>query len=57
MPVTNYACRVRIHVSQHHCRACGKIFCAKCSAKEARVRWYEEPERVCDTCYLYTKGA
>lgn len=41
---------------RHHCRACGKVFCAKCSSKESRVRWYEEAERVCDTCFLHLKG-
>ncbi|XP_012942679.1 zinc finger FYVE domain-containing protein 1 [Aplysia californica] len=39
---------------KHHCRACGKGFCADCSSRRKPVPergWGEEPVRVCDKCY------
>ena len=38
---------------KHHCRACGNIFCNKCSSKQAIIPKYgiEKEVRVCDTCY------
>ena len=38
---------------KHHCRACGGIFCNKCSSKQAIIPKYgiEKEVRVCDTCY------
>ncbi|CAG5126834.1 unnamed protein product [Candidula unifasciata] len=39
---------------KHHCRACGKGFCADCSSKKRPVPergWGSEPVRVCDACY------
>lgn len=38
-------------VHQHHCRACGKIFCSKCSDKECHVKGSKKPVRVCTNCY------
>ena len=37
---------------KHHCRACGKIFCDRCSSKSRPVpsRGWDHPVRVCDTC-------
>lgn len=39
-------------VRRHHCRACGKIFCAKCSSEHRAIPWLEDPQpqRVCDSC-------
>ena len=40
-----------IKVRRHHCRRCGGIFCATCSAKSlAREGQTLEPMRACDTC-------
>ena len=37
---------------RHHCRACGKVVCAPCSANKAPLRYRQfESCRVCDTCY------
>ena len=37
---------------RHHCRGCGKVVCAQCSASKAPLRYRQfEPSRVCDTCY------
>jgi hypothetical protein len=40
-----------LKVRRHHCRRCGGIFCAACSAKSlAREGQVSEPLRACDTC-------
>lgn len=55
-------CRVPFTFTQrkHHCRHCGKIFCAQCSAKTCTVPkfGFEKEVRVCDVCYtaLHTAG-
>lgn len=38
---------------KHHCRACGNIFCDKCSSKSSTVPKFgiEKEVRVCDSCY------
>lgn len=36
---------------QHHCRHCGNIFCAECSARNALTPSSKKPVRVCDNCY------
>ena len=37
---------------RHHCRACGKVICAPCSASKAPLRYRQfESSRVCDVCY------
>ena len=38
---------------KHHCRACGGIYCDKCSSRTCRIpeSTYTGLERVCDTCY------
>ena len=37
---------------RHHCRACGKVICAPCSASKAPLRYRQfESSRVCDACY------
>jgi FYVE/RhoGEF/PH domain-containing protein 5/6 len=39
-------------VRRHHCRACGKVICALCSANRAPLEYRNhEPSRVCDLCY------
>ncbi|XP_064624793.1 hepatocyte growth factor-regulated tyrosine kinase substrate-like isoform X2 [Lineus longissimus] len=50
-----HRCRVAFGMVQrkHHCRNCGEIFCAKCSAKTSIIPKYgiEKEVRVCDGCY------
>ena len=38
---------------KHHCRACGKVICAKCSKNKKALTQlgYLEEQRVCDFCY------
>lgn len=38
---------------QHHCRACGQIFCGKCSSKYSTIPKFgiEKEVRVCEPCY------
>ncbi|XP_066833113.1 lateral signaling target protein 2 homolog isoform X3 [Anser cygnoides] len=38
---------------RHHCRSCGKIFCARCSPHTAALPHYGQPKpvRVCTHCY------
>ncbi|XP_074739649.1 lateral signaling target protein 2 homolog isoform X2 [Strix uralensis] len=38
---------------RHHCRSCGKIFCARCSPHTAVLPHYGQPKpvRVCTHCY------
>uniref|UniRef100_A0A8B9UMG1 FYVE-type domain-containing protein n=1 Tax=Anas zonorhyncha TaxID=75864 RepID=A0A8B9UMG1_9AVES len=38
---------------RHHCRSCGKIFCARCSPHTAALPHYGQlkPVRVCTHCY------
>lgn len=41
---------------QHHCRHCGNIFCAECSAKNALTPSSKKPVRVCETCFEELQG-
>ncbi|XP_075020001.1 lateral signaling target protein 2 homolog [Calonectris borealis] len=38
---------------RHHCRSCGKIFCARCSPHTAALPHYGQPKpvRICTHCY------
>ena len=51
-----YTCQTPFSFSfrQHHCRFCGKSFCAPCTSKLAKIPeyGYNEPVRVCDPCYI-----
>lgn len=44
---------------RHHCRDCGKVFCARCSSYEAEISrlGIHAPVRVCQTCYNKIKKA
>jgi len=50
-----HRCRVQFSTftRQHHCRACGQVFCAKCSAKVCVLPKFgiEREVRVCDSCF------
>ena len=37
---------------RHHCRSCGKIYCAECSSEVARVSGSKNAKRVCKWCKL-----
>ncbi|XP_067008607.2 lateral signaling target protein 2 homolog isoform X2 [Anabrus simplex] len=40
---------------RHHCRNCGKVFCARCSSNSVPLPRYGhvKPVRVCNRCFLY----
>ncbi|XP_053157237.1 hepatocyte growth factor-regulated tyrosine kinase substrate isoform X3 [Hemicordylus capensis] len=50
-----HRCRVQFGVvtRKHHCRACGQIFCGKCSSKCSTIPKFgiEKEVRVCEPCY------
>lgn len=50
------SCKVEFGVvtRKHHCRACGGIFCNKCTSKQAIIPKFgiEKEVRVCDSCYV-----
>ncbi|KAH7696212.1 VHS domain containing protein, partial [Aphelenchoides avenae] len=50
-----YRCRVEFGLltRKHHCRACGQIFCDKCSGKQMFLPQFgiEKKVRVCETCF------
>lgn len=45
-----------VTVRKHHCRHCGNIFCAECSARNAMTPSSKKPVRVCDSCYEELQG-
>eukprot|EP01091_Cochliopodium_minus_P011079 TRINITY_DN3078_c0_g8_i1.p1 TRINITY_DN3078_c0_g8~~TRINITY_DN3078_c0_g8_i1.p1 ORF type:complete len:564 (+),score=212.82 TRINITY_DN3078_c0_g8_i1:28-1719(+) len=51
---TNCSQKFSVTKRRHHCRACGLIFCKKCSSKKLPLPQYDfkSIQRVCDTCYL-----
>jgi len=40
---------------RHHCRSCGRVFCAKCSPNQVPLPRYgmQKAVRVCNRCYIY----
>uniref|UniRef100_A0A8D0CJT9 Zinc finger FYVE domain-containing protein n=1 Tax=Scleropages formosus TaxID=113540 RepID=A0A8D0CJT9_SCLFO len=36
---------------RHHCRACGKVYCAVCCSRKCRLKYLEKEARVCVACY------
>lgn len=45
-----------VTVRKHHCRHCGNIFCAECSARNALTPSSKKPVRVCDNCFDELQG-
>ena len=43
---------------RHHCRACGKVFCSKCSSHFMALPQFglDRPVRVCNRCDLLMNG-
>ncbi|KAJ7374098.1 Ankyrin repeat and FYVE domain-containing protein 1 [Desmophyllum pertusum] len=57
-----HECTIKFSVKtrKHHCRHCGRLLCAKCSAKQIPIIKYDltKPVRVCDVCFeMLTSGA
>ncbi|XP_061086877.1 hepatocyte growth factor-regulated tyrosine kinase substrate-like isoform X3 [Conger conger] len=52
-----HRCRVQFGVvtRKHHCRACGQIFCGKCSSKYSTIPKFgiEKEVRVCEPCFEF----
>ncbi|XP_030624166.1 zinc finger FYVE domain-containing protein 16 [Chanos chanos] len=36
---------------RHHCRACGKVYCATCCNRKCRLKYLEREARVCVVCH------
>ncbi|XP_051541056.1 zinc finger FYVE domain-containing protein 16 isoform X1 [Myxocyprinus asiaticus] len=42
---------------RHHCRACGKVYCAGCCNRKCRLKYLEKEARVCVTCHVTIQRA
>lgn len=44
---------------RHHCRHCGLVFCGSCTSKKIEIPRlnFEQPERVCEECFIAIKTA
>ncbi|XP_068429791.1 zinc finger FYVE domain-containing protein 16 isoform X2 [Clinocottus analis] len=36
---------------RHHCRACGKVYCAVCCSRRCKLKYLEKEARVCVVCF------
>ncbi|KAK2818567.1 hypothetical protein Q5P01_024128 [Channa striata] len=36
---------------RHHCRACGKVYCALCCSRKCKLKYLEKEARVCVVCF------
>ncbi|KAH0628051.1 hypothetical protein JD844_008725 [Phrynosoma platyrhinos] len=36
---------------RHHCRACGKVFCASCCNRKCKLQYLDKEARVCISCH------
>ncbi|XP_052681097.1 FYVE, RhoGEF and PH domain-containing protein 2-like [Crassostrea angulata] len=42
---------------RHHCRACGRVVCGKCSSKKSNLAYdNNKPNRVCNKCFVILKN-
>uniref|UniRef100_A0A671MJD5 Zinc finger FYVE domain-containing protein 16-like n=1 Tax=Sinocyclocheilus anshuiensis TaxID=1608454 RepID=A0A671MJD5_9TELE len=37
---------------RHHCRACGKVYCANCCNRKCRLKYLDKEARVCVICHV-----
>ncbi|XP_069483645.1 zinc finger FYVE domain-containing protein 16 isoform X2 [Ambystoma mexicanum] len=46
-------CQVKFTFTKrrHHCRACGKVFCATCCNRKCKLHYMEKEARVCVVCH------
>uniref|UniRef100_A0A8C2ITG1 Zinc finger, FYVE domain containing 16 n=1 Tax=Cyprinus carpio TaxID=7962 RepID=A0A8C2ITG1_CYPCA len=42
---------------RHHCRACGKVYCANCCNRKCRLKYLDKEARVCVICYVTIQRA
>nr|XP_055063420.1 zinc finger FYVE domain-containing protein 16 isoform X1 [Misgurnus anguillicaudatus] len=42
---------------RHHCRACGKVYCAGCCNRKCRLKYLEKEARVCVICHVTIQKA
>ncbi|XP_075036210.1 zinc finger FYVE domain-containing protein 16 isoform X2 [Mixophyes fleayi] len=53
----NCSIRFTFTKRRHHCRACGKVFCAVCCSQKCKLQYMDKEARVCVVCYDFiTKG-
>eukprot|EP00041_Stephanoeca_diplocostata_P021938 m.519463 g.519463 ORF g.519463 m.519463 type:complete len:632 (+) comp21945_c0_seq10:161-2056(+) len=41
---------------KHHCRKCGQIYCASCTARKVPMAASNTPERICTPCFTLTES-
>ncbi|KAM8961415.1 zinc finger FYVE domain-containing protein 16 [Pelodytes ibericus] len=53
-PICMY-CKVKFTFTKrrHHCRSCGKVFCAVCCSQKCKLQYMEKEARVCVVCYYF----
>ncbi|XP_026076277.1 zinc finger FYVE domain-containing protein 16-like isoform X1 [Carassius auratus] len=42
---------------RHHCRACGKVYCASCCNRKCRLKYLDKDARVCVVCHVTIQRA
>ncbi|KAK7125320.1 hypothetical protein R3I93_020867 [Phoxinus phoxinus] len=42
---------------RHHCRACGKVYCAGCCNRKCRLKYLDKEARVCVICHVTIQRA